>query len=76
MVRVKQGGTSVALEVWELPIEHYGSFVAGIPAPLGIGTLRLIDGSAVQGFVCESVATAEATDISHLGSWRAYLSKP
>ena len=73
MVRVMQGGASIALEVWEMPVEHYGSFVAGIPAPLGIGTVRLIDGSAVQGFVCESVATTEAKDISHLGGWRAYL---
>lgn len=73
MVRVTQGGASIALEVWEMPVEHYGSFVVGIPAPLGIGTVRLIDGSAVQGFVCESVATAEAKDISHLGGWRNYL---
>jgi allophanate hydrolase len=76
MVRVSQGGASIALEVWEIPVEHYGSFVVGIPAPLGIGTVRLIDGSAVQGFVCESVATTEAKDISHLGGWRNYLSKP
>ena len=75
MVRVTQGGASIALEVWEMPVEHYGSFVAGIPAPLGIGSVRLIDGSAVQGFVCESVATQEAKDISHLGGWRNYLSK-
>lgn len=66
---------SIALEVWEIPAAHYGSFVAAIPAPLGIGTVRLIDGSAVQGFVCESVATVEATDISHLGGWRNYLSR-
>lgn len=75
MVRVTQGGASIALEVWEIPVEHYGSFVAGIPAPLGIGTVRLIDGSAVQGFVCESIAAVEAKDISHLGSWRNYISK-
>jgi allophanate hydrolase len=75
MVRVPQGGTSIAIEVWEIPVEHYGSFVAVIPAPLGIGMVRLIDGSAVQGFVCESVATLEAQDISHLGGWRNYLAK-
>jgi allophanate hydrolase len=75
MVRVggNAGGTSIALEVWEMPVEHYGSFVAGIPAPLGIGTVRLIDGSAVQGFVCEAFAVTEARDISHLGGWRRYL---
>jgi allophanate hydrolase len=66
-------GASIALEVWEMPVEHYGSFVALIPAPLGIGTLELADGSSVQGFVCEALATAGAQDISHLGGWRAYI---
>jgi allophanate hydrolase len=31
-------GRRIALEVWEMPVAHYGSFVALIPAPLGIGT--------------------------------------
>jgi allophanate hydrolase len=79
MVRVgsdiKAGGTSIALEVWELSLEHYGSFVAGIPAPLGIGTVRLVDGSTVQGFVCESIAATDAEDISHLGSWRNFTAR-
>ena len=66
-------GASIALEIWEMPAEHYGSFVALIPAPLGIGTLALEDGSSVQGFVCEALATANALDISHLGGWRAYI---
>lgn len=34
MVRVKQDGSAVALEVWERPASEYGSFVAGIAAPL------------------------------------------
>ena len=47
--------------------------MALIPAPLGIGTLRLADGSAVQGFICESEAVQGAQDITHLGGWRAYI---
>jgi allophanate hydrolase len=66
-------GVPVEVEVWEMPLERYGSFVAGIPSPLGIGTLELEDGSRVQGFVCESHATRQATDISEYGGWRAYL---
>ena len=74
LVRVAPNtGASIALEVWEMPVEQYGSFVALIPAPLGIGTLELSDGSSVQGFVCEAQATAGAQDISHLGGWRAYI---
>jgi allophanate hydrolase len=73
MVRVASGGGSVDMEVWSLPAREFGSFVAGIPAPLGIGTVQLEDGSAVQGFVCEAIATEGAEDITHLGGWRAYL---
>ncbi|WP_294769645.1 allophanate hydrolase [uncultured Rhodoferax sp.] len=74
LVRVADGaGGRIALEIWEMPAAHYGSFVALIPAPLGIGTLQLADGSSVQGFVCEAVATQGATDITHLGGWRNYM---
>ncbi|GEM44769.1 allophanate hydrolase [Deinococcus cellulosilyticus] len=76
MVRVAEGGVSVDMEIWSLPVEHFGSFVAGIPAPLGIGTVRLEDGGSVLGFVCESAGTIGATDISDLGSWRTYLKSP
>jgi allophanate hydrolase len=73
MVRVAEGGGAIEMEVWELPAREFGSFVAGIPAPLGIGTVKLANGSQVQGFVCESAAVADAEDITHLGGWRAYL---
>lgn len=73
MLRVAEGGAAIEMEVWELPAREFGSFVAGIPAPLGIGTVELADGRQVQGFVCEALATQAAKDISHLGGWRAYL---
>ena len=73
MVRVNEGGSAIEIEVWELAACEFGSFVAGIPAPLGIGTITLADGSTVQGFVCESAAVAGADDITHCGGWRAYL---
>jgi allophanate hydrolase len=74
LLRVAPGsGARIALEVWEMPAQHYGSFVALIPPPLGIATLTLDDGSSVQGFVCEPVALDGARDISEFGGWRAYL---
>ena len=73
MVRVAAGGGAIELEIWAMPASEFGSFVAGIPAPLGIGTVLLEDGSAAQGFVCEHQALAGAEDITHLGGWRAYL---
>ena len=51
----------------------FGSFVVEVPAPLAIGTVTLDDGTDVKGFVAESYACADATDISRFGGWRAYL---
>ncbi|MEI5667540.1 allophanate hydrolase [Bosea sp. CCNWLW174] len=66
-------GAPIALEVWSLPVAGFGAFVAGIPAPLGIGTLALADGSRVKGFLCEAAATDGARDISNFGGWRAFV---
>ncbi len=74
MARVAAGkGAPIALEIWQMPAAHYGSFVALIPSPLGIGTLVLEDGSSVQGFVCETEALKGAEDITQHGGWRAYM---
>jgi allophanate hydrolase len=74
LVRVAPGlGARIALEIWEMPVENYGSFVALIPGPLGIGTLKLADGASVQGFLCEPLALEGALDITHFGGWRAYI---
>jgi allophanate hydrolase len=73
LVRVRDAGAAIGVELWALPLEHYGSFVAGIPAPLGIGSVELADGRRVQGFVCEAYALAGAEDITAHGDWRRYL---
>ena len=74
LIRVSQGqGAAIDVEVWALPTDSFGSFVASIPAPLGIGQVELEDGAWVSGFVCESYAVADAQDISSHGGWRAYL---
>jgi allophanate hydrolase len=73
LLRVARDGASIALEVWSLPAGRFGDFVSAIPAPLGLGTIELEDGSTVQGFLCESYATAGARDITSFGGWRAYL---
>lgn len=73
LVRDEQEGVTIEIEVWAIPLEHYGSFVAGIPAPLGIGMLETEAGEWVQGFACDSYALADARNISSFGGWRAYL---
>jgi len=67
-----KGGGLIEVEIWAMPVASLGSFVAAIPAPLGIGTIALADGSLVKGFLCEAHAIASAKDITGFGGWRAY----
>ncbi len=69
----KDGGASIPIELWQMPLEHFGSFVGLIPAPLGIGSLETVDGRWVKGFICEPWAIDDATDITELGGWRNYI---
>ena len=66
----------IEVEVWEMEEGAFGSFVALIPAPLGIGTVTLADGRTVKGFLCEAYATLGAEDITVFGGWRAWLGRP
>jgi allophanate hydrolase len=74
LLRVAAGkGSAIAVEIWALRAEGFGRFVAAIPSPLSIGTLRLADGRAVKGFLVEADAVTGARDISGFGGWRYYL---
>ena len=74
LIRVAAGtGASIQAEVWALPPHGFGAFVASIPSPLCIGTLRLADGTAPKGFLVEPEGLSEAVDITALGGWRAYI---
>jgi len=66
-------GPGIELEVWALPPAEIGTLIAGVPAPLCIGTVQLANGSAVLGFLCEGHAAENAEDITHHGGWRGYL---
>ena len=66
-------GPGLEVEIWTMPSEHFGSFVALIPTPLGIGKLTLEDGSLVNGFICESSGIEGATDITKHGGWRKWI---
>ena len=72
LVRATQG-ESIGVEVWDVPSDCFGSFVAGIPPPLAIGSIELNDGAWVKGFVCEPIALEGAQEITHHGDWRTYL---
>jgi allophanate hydrolase len=76
LLRIEQGaGFSIEVEVWALSPAAFGAFVAAIPAPLSVGTIRLADGSGVQGFLVEAAAVNGARDISQFGGWRAFMAE-
>ncbi len=66
-------GPGIEVEVWAMPEDKFGSFVAEIPAPLGIGNATLEDGSSVKCFICEPYALASAREVTQFGGWRRYL---
>jgi allophanate hydrolase len=76
MLRVAAGaGSSIAVEVWALSAAAFGKFVAAIPPPLSIGTVRLADGRGVKGFIVEPADIDGARDISSFGGWRAFMAE-
>jgi allophanate hydrolase len=74
MLRVSAGsGAQIEAELWSLSPQAFGQFVAGIPAPLSIGTLRFENGKTAKGFLVEAEAVRAAQDISSFGGWRKYV---
>lgn len=74
LVREKTGGARIALEIWSLPKSALGHLMCQIPAPLGLGSIELDDGTCATGFLCEAAGTRGARDITAAGGWRQYLS--
>ncbi|MBB3944134.1 allophanate hydrolase [Rhizobium skierniewicense] len=73
MVRVDESdGGEIEVEIWKLTPSAFGTFVAAIPAPLGVGTVSLADGTSAKGFLVEPIALKGALDITDYGSWRTY----
>jgi allophanate hydrolase len=68
-----QPGAAIAVEVWDVPMQAVGSFLALIPPPLGLGSVELADGRWVHGFICEAHALVGARDVTSFGGWRAYM---
>jgi allophanate hydrolase len=74
LLRVSAGkGTAIDAEIWAMPADNFGRFVATVRPPLSIGTLYMADGRTVQGFLVEAEATRGAHDISSFGGWRAFV---
>ncbi len=75
VTRLVEHGAALAGEVWSLPLEGVGRLLATIPAPLGLGSVELSDGSRVAGFLAEAAAVTGRPDITAAGGFRAYLER-
>lgn len=69
-------GPGIEAEVWAMPEDRFGGFVANVPAPLGIGKATLEDGEVVSCFICEPFAVPGAAEITRFGGWRNYMALP
>jgi allophanate hydrolase len=65
-------GAAIEGEVWALPTSAIGALLAQVPAPLGFGTVELVEGPCL-GFLSEAAGVAGARDITCHGGWRAWL---
>jgi allophanate hydrolase len=65
-------GAAIEGEVWALPTAAIGVLLAGVPAPLGFGTVQLGDGPCL-GFLAETAGVKDARDITEYGGWHAWL---
>lgn len=74
LVRADDNGAAIELEVWSLPAREVGGFLATIAPPLGLGSVELLDGQWVNGFIAEGRAVSGAVDITVFGGWRSYRS--
>jgi len=74
LIRDIESGSEISIEIWQVPKIEFGSFVAGIPFPLGIGKIETKDGRWLPGFICEGYAIQDAKEITELGGWKQYLS--
>ena len=73
MLRVREGGVAIAVEVWAVPTASLGTILLQEPAGLSIGKVRLSDGEVVLGVLGEPICCENKSEITQWGGWRAYF---
>ena len=73
MMRIRNGGQAIAVEVWSVPAAGLASILLAEPAGLSIGKVALDDGREVLGVLGEAWLCEGRTEITGYGGWRAYL---
>lgn len=73
MLRVKQGGAAIAVEVWAVPVAGMSDLLLKEPPGLCIGKVQLADGEEVLGVLGEPILCEDQREITEYGGWRAYI---
>jgi gamma-glutamylcyclotransferase (GGCT)/AIG2-like uncharacterized protein YtfP len=76
MVRVREGGVAVAVEVWAVPPAGLAEVLLREPPGLSIGKVKLSDGEVVLGVLAEPILCEGQREITQHGGWRAYMAAP
>jgi gamma-glutamylcyclotransferase (GGCT)/AIG2-like uncharacterized protein YtfP len=73
MLRVAEGGSAIAVEVWLVPPAGIASILLTEPDGLCVGRVTLDDGSEVLGVLAEPTLVEGRREITEHGGWRAYV---
>ena len=73
MMRVSEGGKSIALEIWSLPLAGLAQILQQEPAGLCIGKIKLVDNSEVLGVLGEPFLCEGQLEITSFSGWRNYI---
>jgi hypothetical protein len=73
MMRVSRGGSSIAVEIWSLPLARLADILQQEPAGLCVGKIKLADNSEVLGVLGEAFLCEEQLEITEFGGWRNYI---
>lgn len=73
MLKVKEAGVAIAVEVWAVPASGLATLLMQEPPGLCIGKVRLADGEEVLGVLGEPFLCEGQAEITQYGGWRAYI---
>ena len=73
MLRVREGGAAIALEIWDVPVAGLTAILLHEPPGLCIGKVRLSDGEVVLGVLGEPILCENKQEITQWGGWRTYI---
>jgi len=75
MQRVKEGGVSITVEIWQVPVHTLYQILLKEPPGLCIGKVTLVDGEEVLGVLGEAIlCETQGKEITKHQGWREYHS--